>query len=145
MALDRLLGTWAYTMQHVAVPEAVAGQQRYERVLDGAFVMLHWTNEHPEFPNAIALLAEDTCHYFDVRGVTRAFDFQIDDAGWSMIRRDADFWQRSAATFTGPDAIEGTGENSFDSGATWEHDFSITYARLKVPTPSSDPDRSAAR
>jgi hypothetical protein len=127
--LERLLGTWDFTMRHAAMQEAVAGQQRYERVLDGAFIMLHWTYDHPEFPNAIAMLNESTCRYFDVRGVTRTFDLEIDDSGWSMIRRDADFWQRSTARFLGPDAMEGTGENSYDEGTTWQHDFSISYVR----------------
>jgi hypothetical protein len=130
MSLDRLLGTWDFTMSHAAMPEPVAGQQRYERVLEGAFVLLHWTYDHPEFPDAIALLDESTCHYFDVRSVTRIFDLEIDAAGWTMIRRDADFWQRSSVRFLSPDAMEGTGENSYDGGATWQHDFAISYARV---------------
>jgi hypothetical protein len=130
MSLDRLLGTWSLTMRHAAVQEPVTGEQRYERVLDDAFVMLRWTYDHPEFPAAIAMLDESRCHYFDVRGVTRVFDLEIDDQGWSMIRRDTDFWQRSNATFEGPDAMTGTGENSYDGGATWQHDFSMSYTRV---------------
>ncbi len=42
-ALDRLLGTWEFTMRHSAMPQPVTGRQRYERVLDGAFVLQHWT------------------------------------------------------------------------------------------------------
>jgi hypothetical protein len=130
MSLDRLLGTWTITMHHVALAEPVVGHQRYQRVLAGAFVRLDWTYDHPEFPDAIAMLDERTVHYFDVRGVTRLFDLEIDDSGWSMVRRDADFWQRSSARFSGPDGMEGTGENSYDGGATWQHDFSVSYARL---------------
>jgi hypothetical protein len=130
MSLDRLLGSWDITMQHVAKREPVAGKQRYEWVLDGAFLMQDSTYEHPEFPDAIAMLDDTSCHYFDVRGVTRLFDLEIDESGWSMIRRDADFWQRSAVTFVGADAMDGTGENSYDGGATWQHDFSLSYARL---------------
>ncbi|MDQ1687789.1 MAG: hypothetical protein QOK42_764 [Frankiaceae bacterium] len=131
MSLDRLLGTWDCTMRHVAVAEPVRGRQRYERVLDDAFVMLHWTYEHPDFPDAIAVLNEDSYSYFDVRGVTRVFDFSIDDSGWSMIRHGDDFWQRSAASFIGADRMEGTGENSHDGGVTWQHDYSISYARVE--------------
>ena len=131
MSLDRLLGTWDFTMTHSALPEPVSGLQRYERVLDGAFVMLHWTYHHPDFPDAIALLDDRTYHYFDVRGVTRVFELTIDDSGWAMIRRDKDFWQRSAGRFRGTDAIDGTGENSFDAGVTWQHDFSMSYARIE--------------
>jgi hypothetical protein len=130
VSLDRLLGTWDITMRHVAMSEPVVGRQRYERILDGAFVRLDWTYQHPDFPDALALLAETTCHYFDVRGVTRVFDLSMDDQGWSMIRRDSDVWQRSAARFLGPAAMEGSGEMSHDSGASWEHDFDISYARV---------------
>jgi hypothetical protein len=42
-ALDRLLGTWEFTMHHSAISEPATGRQRYERVLDGAFVLQHWT------------------------------------------------------------------------------------------------------
>ena len=129
MSLDRLLGTWDVTMQHVAVPEPVRARQTYERVLDGAFVLLRWTYEHPDFPDAMALLDDHAWHSFDVRGVVRVFDLRVDDAGWSVVRRDADFWQRSAVAFTGPDRMEGTGENSHDQGVTWQHDFAISYTR----------------
>lgn len=130
MSLDRLLGTWTMTMRHVAKAEPVVGTHRYERILDDAFVLLHSTCEHPEFPDALAVLDESTCHYFDVRGVTRLFDLTVDDEGWSMIRRDPDFWQRSAVRFVGADAMAGTGENSFDGGATWQHDYEVSYARV---------------
>ena len=130
MSLDRLLGTWQFTMRHSALPEPVTGTQRYERVLDDAFVMLHWTYEHPDFPDAISLLNEDSSHYFDVRGLIRVFDLRFDESGWSMIRRAPDFWQRSSTTFVGADAMEGTGENSHDEGVTWEHDYAISYVRM---------------
>jgi hypothetical protein len=130
MSLDRLLGEWQFTMRHVAMPEPVNGRQRYERVLGGAYIALHWTYEHPDFPNAIALLDERTMPYFDDRGVTRVFDLYVDDSGWRIIRRDADFWQRFAVTFTDGNSMGGTGENSHDQGTTWEHDYSISYRRV---------------
>jgi len=77
-----------------------------------------------------AELDDHHCHYFDTRGVTRVYGLVVDGTAWTMIRRDDDFWQRSAAAFTGLDAMEGTGENSFDQGATWQHDYAITYPRL---------------
>ncbi|MDT7572312.1 MAG: hypothetical protein QOE05_2486 [Actinomycetota bacterium] len=135
MSLDRLLGHWNVTMQHVAVAEPVAIRQQFEKVLADAFVMFRSTCEHPDFPDAIALIEETKYHYFDVRGITRVFDIQIDDASWSMIRRDPDFWQRSTVRFVGPDAMEGTGENSHDGGTTWEHDYTISYARADAETP----------
>ncbi|MDX6198641.1 MAG: hypothetical protein QOJ79_1792 [Actinomycetota bacterium] len=129
MSLDRLLGSWQVSMQHVAMKEPVPIRQHFERVLADAFVMFRSTCEHPDFPDAIALIEQTKYHYFDVRGITRVFDFQIDDAGWSMIRRDPDFWQRSTVRFVGTDAMEGAGENSHDGGATWVHDYAISYSR----------------
>jgi len=131
MSLDRLIGTWDFTMDHAALSQPVCGRQRYERVLDGAFVMLHWTYDHPDFPDAIALLDKHAYHYFDVRGVTRAFDLTVDDSGWAMVRHDEDFWQRSVGRLHGTDAIHGTGENSHDAGTTWQHDFSMSLVRVE--------------
>jgi hypothetical protein len=68
---------------------------------------------------------------FDVRGITRVFELEVDDAGWSMIRLDEDFSQRSTARFRGPDAMESTGEVSHDNGVTWQPDFTMTYQRVE--------------
>jgi hypothetical protein len=130
-ALDRLLGTWEFTMLHSAMSEPVTGRQRYERVLDGAFVLQHCEYYHPDFPDAMALLSDDRYHYFDGRGITRVFDFDVDEAGWSMICLDEDFSQRSTARFRGPDAMESTGEVSHDNGVTWQPDFTMTYQRVE--------------
>jgi hypothetical protein len=129
-ALDRLIGTWEITMHHSAVDEPVTGRQRYERVLDGAFLRMDWTYDHPDFPNAIALISETHYHYFDVRGIVRIFDLEIDDSGWSILRLDDDFSQRSTVRFRGPDVMEGSGEVSRDDGTTWQPDFTITHHRI---------------
>jgi hypothetical protein len=130
-ALDRLLGTWEFTMHHSAMSEAVTGRQRYEQVLDGAFVLQRWTYDHPEFPDAMALLSDKRYHYFDVRGIVREFSVEVDDAGWSMIRLDHDFSQRYTARFRDPHGMESTGEVSYDRGVTWQPDFTMTYQRFE--------------
>lgn len=128
-ALDRLVGAWEFTMQHSAMSEPVTGRQRYERVLEGAFLLQHWTYDHPDFPNAMALLSDEHYHYFDVRGIVRVFDLEVAGNGWSMIRLAEDFSQRYVAQFSGPDDIQGSGEVSRDAGATWQPDFTITCRR----------------
>ena len=129
-ALDRLLGTWEVTMHHSDMPEPVTGRQRYERVLDGAFVLQRWTYDHPDFPDAMAMISENRFHHFDVRGITRVFELEVDDAGWSMIHLDEEFSQRQTARFRGPNVIESTGERSYDAGVTWQPDYTMTYQRL---------------
>lgn len=127
--LDELLGEWRLSMRHVAYSEPVAGTERYERTLAGAFVLMRRTYEHPDFPNALALLSETHAHYFDVRGVTRLFDMEMRIDGWKMVHLDEEFSQRYTARFVGPDEIECHGEASFDSGARWQYDFDMTLLR----------------
>ena len=79
----------------------------------------------------MALLSDDRYHYFDVRGIVRVFDLDIDEDGWSMIRLDEDFSQRYAARFRGPDVIDITGEFSRDTGATWQADFTMHSQRVE--------------
>jgi hypothetical protein len=131
MSLDRLLGTWAITMHHSAMAEPVTGRQRYERTLEGAFVLLTWTYDHPEFPDATALFSDDKVWYFDTRGVHRLFDLTLEeDDGWSMVRIVPEFSQRYTARFVGNDAMETEGEYSEDLGATWQHDFTMSSRRV---------------
>ncbi len=130
-ALDRLLGAWEFTMHHSAMSEPISGQQRYERVLDGAFMLMHWAYDHPDFPDAMAFISDGRYHYFDVRGITRVFDLTVEAAGWSMVRLDDDFSQRSTAHFRGRDAIDTTGELSLDAGVTWQPDFTMTAQRVR--------------
>jgi hypothetical protein len=127
---DRLIGTWKTTMNHSAMSERVAGRQTYERMLGGAFVQQQSTYDHPDVPDAMALLSNDHSYYFDVRGIVRIFDLEMDDGGWSMIYLEKDFSQRTTARFSGPDVIESTGDVSTDNGATWEHDFTMIYNRV---------------
>jgi hypothetical protein len=130
MSLDRLLGTWDITMHHSAMAEPITGRQRYESVLDGAYVLLNWTYHHPDFPDAMAILSEENMYYFDVRGITRVFDLQIDHTGWSMVHLDPEFSQRHTMSFDDPDAMQTTGEFSNDRGATWRHDFTMSSTRV---------------
>jgi hypothetical protein len=129
MPLDQLLGTWDLTMDHDSVDASVSGCQIYERVLDGAYVRLDWTYEHPDFPNALALLSEDAMHYFDVRGITRVFEVDWDDSGWTMVHLDPVFSQRFTSRVEGPELVITEGEYSEDEGATWLHDFRLTLRR----------------
>jgi hypothetical protein len=98
-------------------------------VLDGAFVMLTWSYDRPDFPDAIAMLDEKRYHYFDVRGIIRVFDFALDDSGWRMTWLAPEFSQRSVARFDGDDRIDVVGDRSDDEGGTWTEDFRMTLIR----------------
>ena len=117
-------------MRHHAMEEAVGGRQRYERTLEGAFVRLDWTYDHPDFPDAFAMLSEQKMWYFDVRGLDRLFDASFTEDGWSMERIVPEFSQRYTARWDGADAIESVGEFSEDLGESWQQDFTMTYRRV---------------
>ena len=129
MDLDRLLGTWDLTMRHREMAEAVTGRQCYERVLDGAFVRLTWTYDHPDFPDVLAMLTEGEVHYFDVRGVVRVLTVSDDGDAWTQEHLAPGFSQRHVARFTTPDTIETVGERSADEGRSWEPDYTMTLVR----------------
>jgi hypothetical protein len=130
MPLEQLLGTWDLTMQHSALAEPVIGRHVYSRVLDGAFVRLDWTYEHPDFPDATAMLSETGMHYFDVRGVVRVFDLGWTESGYTMVHLEPDFSQRFTALFDSPDAMSTLGDYSEDRGVTWHPDFTTTMQRV---------------
>ena len=127
--LDRLVGTWTGALTHVARAEPVAAVQHFEPVLEGRFLLHRWTYADPDFPDALGLLSSDRYHYFDVRGETRVFDVRGDDTGWSMLREGPSFAQRQMVQLVGPNRMEGSGEASRDGGATWEHDFRVSFER----------------
>ncbi len=129
-ALDRLLGTWDITMDHVAMPEPVHGRQRFERTLGGAFILHTTSARHPDVPDAMGLFSETKCYYFDVRGIVRIFDVDLDERGMTLVFLDDTFSQRQAFTFSRPDTMECMGDASQDRGATWQHDFRVTFQRV---------------
>ena len=49
---------------------------------------------------------------------------------WTLVRIGTDFSQRFIGVFDASrDVITGSWEASSDDGATWEHDFDLTYTR----------------
>jgi hypothetical protein len=79
----------------------------------------------------MAVLAPDSYHYFDTRGVIRTYRSSFADGVWKLWREDPDFWQR----FTGTVGADGSSmtaawEISHDAGTTWQHDFDMTYTKL---------------
>lgn len=61
--------------------------------------------------------------HYDSRGVSRIYQLSLNGGVWQIWREAPGFSQR----FTG--TISGYWEKSHD-GATWEHDFDLTYIRV---------------
>jgi len=67
--------------------------------------------------------------YSDNRGVSRVYGMSFSEGHWQLWRNTPGFSQRFEGRVS-PDGMTITSqwEKSFD-GATWEHDFDITYSR----------------
>jgi hypothetical protein len=154
--LNRLVGTWTTEATHPAIPGVVVHGTVSVEWLEGERFLIHRARtDHPDFPDAIWIIgfidrdrvgsapvtdpAADgkrqlTAHYFDSRGVFRAFDVSIDDESW-RIRRDAPgFSQRFTGTFAdGGDTIVGLWQLCQDD-VHWNDDLRIEYRR-SIPSP----------
>ena len=132
--LDALVGEWLTEATHPALPATVVhGRSTFEWLAGERFLIQRSQTDHPDFPDAIAILgaAPDglSMHYFDSRGVHRVYEASVGDGVWRMSRRAPGFSQRFTGTF-GDDGrtISGLWELSADD-ASWDDDVAITYRR----------------
>jgi hypothetical protein len=145
--LDALAGEWIVAVRFSGQPEPSAAgpggpvaRSSFEWTLDRQFLVQRTEVPVPEAPDSMAIIAADmdtggyTQHYFDARGVARLYAMGLADGVWTLTRQSPDFtpldfWQRFTATISADgDTISGAWEKCLD-GATWEHDFDLTYRR----------------
>lgn len=138
--LDALVGEWSMEVAFPSNPPVVmrGGHVSFEWLSGGPFLVQRWEVEHPDAPDGIAIIGPEGSggeyrqHYFDSRGVSRVYEMSLRDGAWKLRRESPGFSQRFTGIFGGG-AIEGFWEKSSD-GATWEHDFDLTYTREKSKT-----------
>jgi hypothetical protein len=132
--LDALAGDWTIEATHPAFPGTVVhGESRFEWLEGGRFLIQRSRNDHPDFPDSIAIIGvvDDalSMHYFDSRGVHRIYDVAVDASTLRIARDEPGFSQRFAATIE-DDTVAGTWQLSRD-GATWADDLAITFRRRR--------------
>ncbi|MBV8991971.1 MAG: hypothetical protein JO372_25725 [Solirubrobacterales bacterium] len=141
--LEPLVGEWS---MEAAFPDAPQGRTVFEWLPGNTFLVQRWEVPHPEAPDGIAIIGIERerdgylQHYFDSRGVSRLYRMSFENGLWSLWRTTPDFspldfWQR----FTGRlgddgNTIRGSWESSRDDGASWDHDFELTYRKVRRPT-----------
>jgi hypothetical protein len=145
--LDRLVGSWVTEATHPAMPGVVVHGRVDIEWLEGKRFLIHRARtDHPDFPDSVSIIGnmqhdigEDaqqpgaepqlSMHYFDSRGVFRAYDSSIDETTWRFQREDTSFPQRFTCTFS-PDGNTLTGTSQVrENGAAWRDDLAITYRR----------------
>ncbi len=129
-----LVGTWDMELFQAAFlpdPESrVRGKVTFAWIADGAALVMSqggqatWIIGRDEAERDFHVL------YADSRGVSRVYQMSFADRTWRLWRETPEFSQRFAAQVSGDgQTISGHWEKSVDRGASWEHDFSVTYSR----------------
>jgi hypothetical protein len=132
--LDILVGEW-----ETAVPGLEAdGRTTFEWLEGGGFLVERSTVDRPEFPNGICVIGATgpdgglQQHYFDSRGVARVYDMTLEGGVWTLFREGPDWPQRYVGQLSEDgNTILGRWERGEEPGATLEHDFYLTYTRVR--------------
>ena len=112
----------------------------------GELVVVRSTLDPPEFPDTLSIIDGDgdgdaepaRMHYFDTRGVIRAYLTTVTAGVWTIWRADESwraspgFNQRYVGTIA-PDGSRITGgweRGLGDAGDRWEVDFRLDYTRV---------------
>ena len=140
--LGLLIGQWEMELSNAAFlpnsSDTLKGGVSFEWLEAGAFLIMRMGEKISQAPSAIWLIHRDEgnsdykAFYYDDRKVSRIYEMSFSNKVWKMWRQSPDFSQR----FEGNIADDGNKilahwEKS-DDGHTWEHDFDITYSRLKL-------------
>lgn len=136
-AFEALLGEWTTSGTHPYLPgRSLRGRVSFEQIEDGAFIRMRSTSAEREIPSGVAIFGTDdaegagTMLYFDERGVSRRYAFEIRKGELSWWRDDPAFRQRfTISVQPGGRRLSGRGEMSRD-GAPWEGDLELEYERV---------------
>jgi hypothetical protein len=134
--LNALVGEWTTEATHPEYPSTVVHGHAAVEWLEGERFLIHRSRtDHPDFPDAIAIIGAPTeglsMHYFDSRGVFRIYEVSMEDGVWRFWRDAPGFSQRFTGTFADDgDTIVGRSQLSRDD-STWDDDLAITYRRVR--------------
>ena len=131
-----LIGAWTIEMTHPMLEDTVVhGRATYEWLEGGRFLIQRAVNEHPDFPDSLAVNgvmegeSDLSMQYFDSRGVHRVYEIAFDGRELTMERDAPGFDQRCRAELSDEGAtLTGVWElNESDQG--FRDDLAFTYRR----------------
>jgi hypothetical protein len=123
-----LVGTWETEATHPAYPGLVVpGRTTFEWLAGEKFLIQRASTTHPDFPDSISVIGEDSMHYFDSRGVHRIYQISLSGSELTIRRNHPDFSQHFTGRIAG-DMIAGLWQLSRD-GSTWDDDLAVTWRK----------------
>ncbi|HEY1672276.1 MAG TPA: hypothetical protein VGG50_06130 [Streptosporangiaceae bacterium] len=131
---QRFIGRWVTEGAHPLLPgQVIRGSTTFEWLDGQQFVIQRSHYDHPDIPDAIAIIGATgeqlSMHYFDSRGIDRVYAVSLEGDQWRFWRDDPGFRQRFTGRFSADgDTITGQGRMARD-GAGWEDDLALTYRR----------------
>jgi hypothetical protein len=133
--LEGLVGDWEMELSDAAFlphpTNTIKGQVSFEWIENGAFLRMRMGDD------AIWLISRDgsksdyEVFYYDSRSVSRIYEMSFFANTWKIWRNSPNFSQRYEGTISmDGHTITAKWEKSGD-GIKWEHDFNVTYTRMK--------------
>ena len=139
--LEILTGDWDMELSNTSFlpssSDTVTGHASFEWLESGAFLIMYMGNKPPNTPDAIWLISRDeairnyTVLYYDTRKVSRIYEMSFSDGIWKMWRNSPGFSQRFEGKFSDDGNIIAAHWEKSSNGSTWEHDFDVTYKKVK--------------
>ena len=139
--LERFVGEWDMELSDASFlprsSDTMTGHVSSAWLEEGAFLVMYMGGQPQGTPDATWLISRDEStpnylvFYYDNRKVSRVYEMSFSDGIWKMWRNSPDFSQRFEGKFSEDgDTITARWENSSD-GSTWEHDFDVTYTKIR--------------
>jgi hypothetical protein len=129
-----LVGTWSIEAHHEMLPgDEIRGEMTVEW-LDGDRLLIQRSHyDHADIPDAISVLGvidnELAMHYYDSRGVHRAYTLSLVGGTLRYAMNAPEFSQRLTLVVSGDgNTMTGQAELSRD-GSNWKDDMALTYRR----------------
>ena len=139
--LELLVGDWDMELSNASFlpssSDIIEGHVSFEWLEGEAFLVMYMGNKPPSTPDAIWLISRDesitnyTVLYYDTRKVSRVYEMSFSDDVWKMWRSSPGFSQRFEGKLSNDGNIITAHWEKSSDGATWEHDFDVTYTKVQ--------------
>jgi len=134
--LEPLVGEWTTEIRMPGLDEVVGGRTTFEWLEGGGYLIQRAAMDDPVFPRGVMVIGPAAGgervvqHYFDSRGVARVYEVSLEAGVLRLWRDDADFAQRYSGRLSADGTTIVGAWEICDDGATWAHDFDLTYTKV---------------